>query len=452
MNFKNKKLFMISVVSFLFVLTGCTNSNDPVEVNYDIDPNETYEITTTAWGGELFMPQRMEIAEKKLADEGINVDITYQDYPADYQTSINSQLTGGTAPCLVYSAEFVNEWSQREQIIALDEMIEHDNLDLQSNFGSLANMYQYQGATYGLPDRGAPMMMFYNKDLYDAAGLDYPDDTWTYKDYYEAGKKINNYTNDVNTSTYGLLFNPGWWPFWMVAFYANGGDVIDDNGNAVVDSPENKDALQKIIDLAYKEHLSPTAEEMADYTAGGDGLFADGRIGAMPGGWWVSGMLNETDVNYGVTPLPNNTTIAFGAGWNITSTCPNPYVAFKVMEELTTDQESQDVILDTNTDMPANTNSLNDTFMNTEFPANAQFDKQYVIDSYNNVANVDYTPYFTEMTSVISDAVNAAFNGDMSVDEAMTQAETDLTDTIDTYNKEAQTAISETSGDAESEV
>lgn len=435
---KHKKIIsFISCTVLLLVLSGCGSSNEPVDIDYNIDPDTTYTINAAAWSGETFMPQRMELAEEKLAEQGINVDIEYQDYPTDYQTSMNSQLTGGTAPCLVYSAEYVNEWSQRGQIIALDELIEHEGLDLEENFGSLANMYQYDGVTYGLPDRGAPMMMFYNKDLYDAVGLDYPDDTWTYEDYYEAGQKINDYTEDVNTSTYGFMVNPGWWPFWMAPFYGTGGDIIDDDGNAVVNSEENIETLQNIIDLAYEDHLSPTADEMADYTAGGDGLFADGRVGAMPGGWWVSGMLNETDVNYGVAPMPNKTTIGFGAGWNITSTCEQPYVAFKVMEELTTDTESEDIILTTNNDMPANSGSLNTTFMNMEYPDNAQFDKQYVIDSYNYLAQVDYTPYFTEMTTVIGDAITAAFNGEMSAEDALQQAEDNLTETIERYNEES---------------
>lgn len=79
---------------------------------------------------------------------------------------------------------------QNGMLAPLDEFIAADGVDMEANFGAYAEWAKSDGTYYSVPLRVNLQGIFYNKDMFDAAGLPYPDDNWTVEEYVETARKL----------------------------------------------------------------------------------------------------------------------------------------------------------------------------------------------------------------------------------------------------------------------
>ena len=85
--------------------------------------------------------------------------------------------------------------------------------------------------SYAIPDRSGAMILYYNKDLFDAAGVEYPTAAWTQEDAEAAMEKLT-----VPGEQWGFS-GAGWWAQWWSFAYQNGGQIIDDRRSAHCEHP-----------------------------------------------------------------------------------------------------------------------------------------------------------------------------------------------------------------------
>ena len=77
-------------------------------------------------------------------------------------------------------AENYQAYAAKNQIIPLDEMIKANDVNMSERYSDdIANLMKYDGKQFGLADRAGAMVLFYNKDLFDKAGVAYPTKDWT---------------------------------------------------------------------------------------------------------------------------------------------------------------------------------------------------------------------------------------------------------------------------------
>lgn len=309
-------------------------------------------LKMVVWGGDLdkeTYQARIDLLEAENPD--IKVDL--QLIPADqYAQKVQTMISGGDGPDIMQVAENVNSYSSKGQLVPLDEYIESSGLDMEARFGPVSDLYSYEDETYAIPDRSGAMILYYNKDIFDAAGVEYPTAEWTQEDA-EAAMAATT----VPGEQWGFT-GAGWWAQWWSFAYQNGGQIIDDSGQPTVNSPEVVEALQWANDLTYKHHYVPTAAEYADMgpDMGGDSAFAAGTVAMNATGFWGIGGLIESDINWGIAPLwggKEQAVSAFGSGLAVTRDSENPEQAFEAIDFLT-DTEAQTVIIDKAQDVPAN--------------------------------------------------------------------------------------------------
>lgn len=97
---------------------------------------------------------------------------------------------------------------KRGLVRKLDNYIKRDKIVMQDIFGSAARSAFFNGSYYGLPYRASVQMIFYNKDMFDEAGVQYPTDDWTYEDFYNIAKKVTRGGgNSGDRRIYGLMQN-----------------------------------------------------------------------------------------------------------------------------------------------------------------------------------------------------------------------------------------------------
>ena len=138
--------------------------------------------------------------------------------------------------------------------------------------------YNWQGQQWCLPQNLSSLVVYYNKDLFDAAGLAYPDPDWTWSDFLATAQALTKDTDgDGTIDQYGLGTET---TFLRLApfVWQNGGEIVDDPVNPsrlTLDSPAAVEAFTWFTDLQNKHHVVPSAvEEQAEDS---ESRFMNGR-------------------------------------------------------------------------------------------------------------------------------------------------------------------------------
>ncbi|WP_035856437.1 ABC transporter substrate-binding protein [Cryptosporangium arvum] len=155
--------------------------------------------------------------------------------------------------------------------------------------------------TIGFPALVDNLSLLYNKTVFDAAGVPYPTDDWTWDDLRAAAKRIT----DPATNTYGYAYSVSGaentvWKMWPL-LWQNGGEILtEDQNHAAFDSPAGVEALTFLRDMAVTDESVYLDQTDTRY----EQLFRNNRIGMMTSGPWVLYDLKTAKTKYGVTRLP----------------------------------------------------------------------------------------------------------------------------------------------------
>jgi multiple sugar transport system substrate-binding protein len=205
--------------------------------------------------------------------------------------------------------------------------------DADSNTAELnpqaVDMETVDGTKYGVPTGFVPLSVFYNKTLFNAAGITEFPATWD--QWVEAAKKLTVDENgDGTPEQYGMVLPDhatvanGVWPS---LFYGNGGDIVEDGTTAVIDSPENAETLKYWSDAVINDKISPTGVDGVK----ADELFSSGKVAMTIGGPWMASIATENKLDYGIAAIPagpvDQASSAIGVSMGITAQADDAKVA-----------------------------------------------------------------------------------------------------------------------------
>lgn len=398
------------------VFAGCSTKEAATETAKKSE--KVVDLKMTIFGSEndeAVYRERLNLAEEKYSN--IKVELIY--IPSDYSTKIQTMLAGGTAPDIMMFSEDVHVYSATGQLKPLGDMVSSNGLDLEKRFGTAYKTYEYENQLYAMPDRGGSLIVYYNKDLFDAKGLSYPTKDWTWDDMLEAAKAITERNGDEVT-TYGFAAG-GWWPWWMSFIHQNGGSLIGEDGKVVVGNDEVTEALGFYNDLVYKHKVAPSPEDYANMgDTGPDPLFAQGKVGFITTGFWNIGTLNKvTGVNWDIAPMWKNKergTVAFGSGLSIANASKHPEEAYKIIEFLTS-VEGQMPIVTNKQDAPANKELLmSEDFLKADF-ANQPINMNTFAESADAIITLPTGPKWNQIMDTCSDKLDQLFLNTKPADE-----------------------------------
>lgn len=234
------------------------------------------------------------------AHEG-EIEVSTQVNPWDViDDTLLPALSAGDGPQIVaMPAERLPVYADRGAFVDLSDYYDSADATASINPGAL-DMVTVDGAAYGVPTGFVPISMFYNKALFQAAGVEVPT---TWDEWVAAAEATTIDSNgDGTPEQYGLALadhatvGNGVWP---TLFYGNGGDVVQD-GEAVIDSPENAETLAFWHDAVTNGKISPTGVDGVS----GDGLFSSGRVAMYIAGPWMASIAVENGIDYGIAPVP----------------------------------------------------------------------------------------------------------------------------------------------------
>jgi multiple sugar transport system substrate-binding protein len=257
------------------------------------------------------------------------------DTPAYVTKMLLSHVAGTSPDVMRLDASSAAVFIENGVLLDLREYIERDAaFSLDDYFPNVVDITRRGGAVYGIPVGFTPMVLYYNKDLFDAAGVAYPDGTWTYAKFLDAAKKLTR--GDV----YGFEFT-NWMAMWILFLWNNGGDVLSSDGSRAVgafDSAVCVEAVQFLHDLVNVHKVAPTKSQSA---AIGVNLFASGRAAMkIVGHWELIDYAKDTAKvkvdRIGIAPPPSNlpqpVTVMYESGLAIMKNCKNPDLAWELIK------------------------------------------------------------------------------------------------------------------------
>jgi multiple sugar transport system substrate-binding protein len=351
---RSKFVFLLVVLAL--VLSACAApaapSAAPAAGGEQAAPAEQVEVIWYVRSNEDEQKWENEVVIPDFESKHPNIKINLIVVPwADFDTKMQTMIAAGTPPDVWshWGPSGFQDYVKRGLVADLTPYIEKDNFDLSDFVPEVLDIYKVDGKVMGLPILTTGSFVFYNKDAFDAAGVEYPptdwDDTsWTWDAFVEKCGALTKNIDDPATAMFGC--NLGFWPndayawLWGQDLYPDSAYQTGFADEAYLDSEGAIAGFQARQDLVWKLHYMPDPAQV-DALGGGD-IFQSGKVAMhLTGGWgwWQFGnaKLHEK-FNWGVAALPygaeGRRDVVFTDPWMMSSKTDHPDEAWELLKYL----------------------------------------------------------------------------------------------------------------------
>jgi len=438
---KNSKLLIVlSVLLALgMLLTACAPAatTQAPAATTEAPAASTTEAATTAPAAEpvtikvvsfLTYDENKEGAEAAVvaafeaAHPEIKVDFQLLPY-ADYFTSLKTWVAGGTAPDVAsLDLAMLQEMAAAGSIVDLNPLVTSTNYDLSAYYQSTLDMFSNNGGQYGLPASYSNVVLYYNKNLFDAAGLPYPDDKMDWATFIDNAKKLTKDTNgDGTIEQWGTARL--WWPYYML--FVGATPFNADATQCTLTDPKAIEGFQAMVDLTLTDKVAPSSQDLAaqdDWH-----MFEGGRLAMYPIGPWSISEFNDVikDFDWDATTLPSGptgekVTFLFGNAYSILSSSKQQEAAFTFLQ-FVTGAEGDQIRQDAGFEIAPIKSVAEGSFLSSmagKKPANANV----FLTSAEFAKSVPTHAHWSEIADIISGQLDSALLGDITVPVAMQNA------------------------------
>jgi multiple sugar transport system substrate-binding protein len=331
----------------------------------------------------------------------------------------------GELPDIVYvhgSRAF--PWNKEGIMISIQDYVDADKaFDVAGVFPEALKLYQYQGKQYEIPYDHGPVILGYNKDLFDKAGVAYPTENWTWDDFLAAAKQLTIPDKQWGFSGYyGSIINlSNEYAVAMVGPYG-GESMNEDETKVLLDSAESLQALKFHTDLIHVHKVAPLPAQASAFPAGVWVAGVAGMFGLAT--WGVPQMAEFGNFNYDVAPWPKGPkgqkTGSFGSGYGPTKDSKAPDKAWTYLSEYLSVQGMEDMWGKSGRGSPARKAAYQSYLDSKTAPKSAK----YYLDALDNYAVTGH-PYKSvgapEVLNVYNKYASLIQTGDMTVEDGVKQ-------------------------------
>jgi len=346
-----KRVFSILMAALLLVitaLTGCSSSTSSSSGGKDSgDKIKLTILTPTAPGKEKEWFFK-NVVKPEFEKQNPNVTIEVISVPWDnFDSKLSTLVAGGTPPDIFshWGASGFADYTKRNMVADLTPYMDSfDNKNISQN---ILDIYNIDGKQMGIPFASFQTYVYYNKDLFDKAGVPYPnykfgDPKWTMDELRNIAKKLTkNYGKP--DAVYGLAGDNGdrdnyGWDYGVDLYDADAyktGVVKDSN----FDNPKYAEAMEYFRANIYDYKISPTAAASKAIAQTGD-AFVTGKVAINIDGGWGLGNYANNNMNFGIAPVPvgpagTSTPVLYVDPLMMSSKSKHPKEAFKLMQFMT---------------------------------------------------------------------------------------------------------------------
>lgn len=331
-----------------------TNTQQPAAAQPAADLSG--EITAMSWN---VSPENDKVLQDQVAafeqsHPGTKISLTLLPYD-QYNQKLALLFSSGTPPDSFAMPADIMRYVQEGHVLPLDEYMNADPVlsDKAQSRTEANDLVRLDGEHVYVAQYGplCSEQLYFNKDLFDKAGLSYPDENWTWDDFLAAAQKLTVRDGD-ETTQWGvdLGYMGGWDGGWQSLMWSRGGTLADTNFNPTelnLNSPEAIDAFQWLQDLVYKYEVAPPPAVAKSLQQAG-GPFLSGRVGMVVDGCWMLSAYKGGNFELGMTLIPKGPAGRVGPIWYamtfvIAKASKNPELAWEWSRWLAVDEKANEL-------------------------------------------------------------------------------------------------------------
>jgi multiple sugar transport system substrate-binding protein len=402
-----KKLMFVFLI-LLLLTTGVTWAQDT-----------TTQLTYMMWGSpEELAVWQVIVDDFEAANPNIQVSVDVSDWES-YWNRLQTLFAGGTPPdVFAIDAPLYRDWQSRGVLLNLQPYLDANPTVLDGVYPSTIEAYQLEDGIYGLPRDFQTIVMFYNKDMFDAAGLAYPTEDWTMEDLRATAVQLTlDNDGDGVTDQWGLfadLYDMEL--FWSSAIWGYGGEILnDDYTQTLIGDGAARDAWHFINSMAIEDRSLPDPTQILQY---GD-PFAAGVAAMTPIGHWVVPEYAELPFAWDVAPMPagpeGRATSVNSAGFVVAANSANPDAAWQFIQYAIS-VTGQTRLTELGFAIPVlQSVAESPTFLEQSTPIN----HQVFLDALEYAHVKPSFRGYEEWAAVVGDGLLPVWNGEIGIDEAL---------------------------------
>ncbi len=355
----------------------------------------------------------------EAANPGIEVNVETAPYDS-YFTELQTRVAGGEAPD-VFELNYENfvTYAAKETLLDLTDLAGADPEFAARFYPEAYAAFSQDGRQFGLPASFSDVVLFYNKDLFDAAGVAYPTSDWTWADEVEAAKQLT----DSDAGVWGSYAPIQFFEFYKTAAQ-NGCGVFGPDGAVTINEPACVEALEHMVAAPNEHKIQPTDEDLAGVSDGD--FFKSGNLAMLTTGIWMFASFADAPFTWDIAVEPGNVQDAshfFANAAVVSADTDNADAAWAWASFFTSSPEAGQLRVAASWELPALADqSLFDSYLSATPPDS----REVVFEALDAIV----TPPVIENQAQMQDAINALIDqvkaGDMTAQEALDQAKTEV--------------------------
>ncbi len=420
--------YLGAVVLAAAVLAGCAGKEEAVTLAVGGTPNELdfWEVII----GEF---------EK---ESGINVELQRQPTDTDQrrQSLVLALKSGHRNPdVFLMDVAWIAQIAASGWLEPLDEHVRGAGMDLDAFFTRVVDLAdRYDGKLVALPVYVDGGLLYYRKDLLSRHGIDRPPDTW--QELIRYSLKVQEKVRADNPAFHGFVWQGAQYEGLICNFQefaaSNGGGIVGPDGRIALDTPANREALRLMYDLIHTHGVSPpnTFTEMKEEEVRlafqrGDALFERN--------WPYAWSLHQADGSgvqdaVGIVPLPHfpsGRSASTLGGWHVGISAFSDVTgpSFQLVEFLTSFPVQKKLAMELGWN-PGRKDVYTDSEVVAKFP---HFDVLRAV--FDNALPRPNLPYYTQVSKVLQQHLNAALAGQVTPEKALADAQRDAEKVVKRY-------------------
>ena len=405
---------LVLAITLLLSLSGCGASDGKTRLKFqiwDVAQRDSMQAICDAYTA-------------KNPDVTIEVQVTSWN---EYWTKLEAAAESNTMPDIFWMHTnqilYYSDFGMLADVTDLYNDVEADYYQNHFSEISIGNAQGSNGRMYGVPKDKDNIFLVYNKEMFDAAGVAYPDENWTWDDLTAASAQIYD-----KTGKYGFMaYNDDQMGYWSFVYQAGGCILTEDKTKAGFDQPGTKKGMEFYVGMQDNDWC-PKQTYFAE-TAPGTAFFSE--VGAMyvEGNWeLMNKCINfpNMDGKWDIAPMPKcpdpvsgdgRATISNGLCYSTAAHGKTRDIALDVIKFFGTEEAQL---------LASSYGAAISAYNGTEQPYFDAFDKagydinveivmdqfEYGVQNVNNAAKPKWK-------SPVLDELNKVYNGQQSLDSAM---------------------------------
>lgn len=234
---------------------------------------------------------RPAVVAFEAAHPGVRVVNEPVSNQAEYREKVITAIASGSPPdVLLLDGIDVPSFAQAGVLLNLTPFASRVGIEMGAFFPNVLSMFARGDMVLAFPKGFSPVVYYYNRALFDAAGLPYPVDGWSVDDFLRVAKALTRDADgDGVPEQWGTAIDRRFHA-WQAMVWSGGGDILAPDGRSAtgaLDAPATIAALEFLTALATTHKVAPRPNAFRAVSGNETRLFYSGRVAMLPSGHWL---------------------------------------------------------------------------------------------------------------------------------------------------------------------